>query len=430
MVTAITVNVFLRKKTGGLWRIGVMSLKDLDQRFFSLGSWLQEFRSLWEPRPFVEYPAPWEAEHPQLAQELRGLSLTQIILYEKNPETFRSKIPLFEQLAKSSTILSQCPNLEDTGTLTVNVKKPANRRGIPGKKWTQIQAFSQASSAAIQSSPGSAIFDWCGGKGHLGRSLAFEHGKGLTLLDHDATLCTAGEALAKTAGLCCHTHCLDALSPSAGQHLNQDHVALALHACGQLNMELIKHSAGQSCPTLIVVPCCYHRIKGQDYQALSQAAQSQQLLLNREQLKLATTEQITTSKKASDTRHNWMIWRTGFDLLLRQASGLDRYTPLPHFPSSRSKLGFEPFCRWLAEEFDKELPATWDNDKVLAEATTRVRQMRGLGILRWLFRRPLELYLCLDRALFLQEQDYEVKLGQFCNREVTPRNLMIVGQRS
>jgi hypothetical protein len=47
---------------------------------------------------------------------------------------------------------------------------------------------------------------------------------------------------------------------------------------------------------------------------------------------------------------------------------------------------------------------------------------------RFLFRRPLEIWLALDRALLLQEQGYAVQLGTFCAPHVTPRNLLIQGK--
>ncbi|MNG29795.1 hypothetical protein D3C84_1152830 [compost metagenome] len=55
--------------------------------------------------------------------------------------------------------------------------------------------------------------------------------------------------------------------------------------------------------------------------------------------------------------------------------------------------------------------------------------MRNLELLRNLFRRPLELWLVLDRALFLEEQGYRVRPGLFCDYPLTPRNLLILAER-
>jgi len=42
-----------------------------------------------------------------------------------------------------------------------------------------------------------------------------------------------------------------------------------------------------------------------------------------------------------------------------------------------------------------------------------------------LFRRPLELWLVLDVAMYLQEQGYQVSLSELCAPELTPRNLLL-----
>ena len=55
--------------------------------------------------------------------------------------------------------------------------------------------------------------------------------------------------------------------------------------------------------------------------------------------------------------------------------------------------------------------------------------MRNLELLRSLFRRPLEIWLLLDRALYLEEQSYRVQLGEFCDSSLTPRNILLLGER-
>ncbi len=52
-----------------------------------------------------------------------------------------------------------------------------------------------------------------------------------------------------------------------------------------------------------------------------------------------------------------------------------------------------------------------------------------MELVRQLFRRPLEIWLALDRACFLEEQGYKVVLGSFCDKPITPRNLLIHAER-
>jgi hypothetical protein len=56
--------------------------------------------------------------------------------------------------------------------------------------------------------------------------------------------------------------------------------------------------------------------------------------------------------------------------------------------------------------------------------------VRRFELVRHAFRRPLELWLVLDIALGLEERGFEVQIGRFCARTLTPRNLLVVAERS
>ncbi len=60
----------------------------------------------------------------------------------------------------------------------------------------------------------------------------------------------------------------------------------------------------------------------------------------------------------------------------------------------------------------------------------RLAEVRNLELVRGLFRRPLEVWLVLDRALFLRENGYKVEVGTFCESTLTPRNLMVLAERN
>jgi len=87
--------------------------------------------------------------------------------------------------------------------------------------------------------------------------------------------------------------------------------------------------------------------------------------------------------------------------------------------------GFSGFCRWAAELRGLPLPDALDYGYWLEYGARRLAQVRRHELVRHLFRRPLELWILLDYGLYLQEQGYRVRLGQFCDRSLTPRNLLI-----
>jgi len=76
------------------------------------------------------------------------------------------------------------------------------------------------------------------------------------------------------------------------------------------------------------------------------------------------------------------------------------------------------------------LPAAIDFDAWERLGQRRFAEVTALDLPRQRFRRLLELWLVLDRALFLQEAGYAASIGTFCARDVSPRNLLLQARRA
>ena len=139
-------------------------------------------------------------------------------------------------------------------------------------------------------------------------------------------------------------------------------------------------------------------------------------------LRLPTLEEVVASPSARERRRLEVAWRLGLDTLLREA-GREAYTPLGPAPAGWWKGGFVAFAGAMAATHSLALPAAPERGEALGHA--REREVAALGLPRSLFRRPMELWLTVDRALHLAEEEWGVQVGTFCDRELTPRNLAI-----
>ena len=124
-----------------------------------------------------------------------------------------------------------------------------------------------------------------------------------------------------------------------------------------------------------------------------------------------------------------MARRLGFDLLQRQLRQTDDYLPTPSLPSAWLQKPFADYCRDLAALKGLTINSAPDWQVLEAAGWQRLAEVRNLELLRNLFRRPLELWLVLDRALYLREQGYNVRLGTFCAHHLTPRNLLLLAEQ-
>nr|WP_100547367.1 MULTISPECIES: methyltransferase [unclassified Pseudomonas] len=400
----------------------ILTSGDLLARFQALDSFLLQHQALWRPRPFHHLQLPWETDLAELATWLRGRSLEQAEASDNSPFALSAPAP-FPDLARQAQALSQ---LGEIPSLDSPPRAHAVSVDVPGRKLAQIQAF--ASHLQFRQRP-THWLDWCSGKGHLGRWLT-QDGQHLTCLEHDSALIESGSALSKRLGLNATHLQQDVLADDCDERLTKEHTPVALHACGDLHVRLLQLASRNGCPQLAVAPCCYNRIADLHYQPLSMAAQGSSLQLSRDDLGLPLSETVTAGARVRRQRNQSMAWRLAFDLLQRQLRGIDEYLPTPSLPSDWLSKSFARFCHDLAALRDVPLPGEQDWPALEARGWQRLAEVRNLELLRNLFRRPLELWLLLDRALYLQEQGYRVKLGTFCAYQLSPRNLLLLAERA
>ena len=295
--------------------------------------------------------------------------------------------------------------------------------GIPGRKATQIKAFSQA--IVFTDNP---LLEWCSGKQHLGRLLAEHFQQDCIGLEIDTSLVKQANTLAakRRSQLNIHSVSCDVLSALPDQYIHKDHHLVALHACGGLHTALIKKAVAHKVSRLSFSPCCYHRYSETDsYSFMSAHALSGVLPLSRDDLRMATRETKTASQAETDKRRKLQAWRLGFDSLQRASTGKDCYLETPPLSPTILQKGFLQFCRELADI--KRLTLKPNLDFKLHEdlGFQRYREFEQAELTRMLFRRALETLIVLDKALFLEEQGYQARISLFCSSDVSPRNFFV-----
>ncbi|SDO51214.1 methyltransferase [Pseudomonas jinjuensis] len=394
----------------------------LIQRFQALDAFLLAHQALWRPKPFTLLELPWEAEYPELARWLRERTLEQADAAHNQPHELPAPAP-FPALAAQSAALCAVGDLPARELPQLPASFSVD---VPGRKWQQIEAF--ASRLDFTEAPARWL-DWCAGKGHLGRLLAHA-GEPLVSLEYQAALVEDGQRLSDRLHLNARHRQQDVLEDSAGEHLRAAQTAVALHACGDLHVRLLRLGAAHGCRQLAVAPCCYNRIDTPEYSPLSATAQRSSLRLSHDDLRLPLTETVTAGARVRRQRDASMARRLAFDLLQRELRGEDSYLPVPPVPPAWLDKPFADYCRDLAALKDLPAPVERAWQQLEASGYRRLATVRNLELLRGLFRRPLELWLLLDRALFLQEQSYQVRLGRFCPMHLTPRNLLLLAERA
>ena len=390
-------------------------MTSFQRRFQSLDTWLKTHQALWQFDTFHQFKTPWRDDYPALADYLENHGQQPI------DDTFYAEVfRLCPELQTPFDEKTQGKNTLPTKRTLTNDFPAYISAGIKGRKWSQIQAF------VAHTPHANNYLEWCAGKGHLGKLLAFEDHHPVHSLEWQKSLCEAGEQEAKRLKIPqTFTHA-DVLKGEGQEALANAHCAVALHACGDLHRELIKQAVAAHTASLCISPCCYHLTQDEYYQPLSQTAQQSALTLRQADLKLAVKEVATAGAREQRLKQLELTYRLGFDAWQRTARQQDDYLPVPSIQKNRLNQGFHTFCQWAAEQKGlTDLTSKTSFENFEATGQSRYQQIQKLEAISQLFRPALEHWLVLDRAMYLEEHGYRVEIGEFCDKSLTPRNWMI-----
>lgn len=395
-------------------------------RWQRLNQWLSAHQILWRPTPYTDPRPAWTVQHRDLACDIEGLSDSACEAFDDSPEQLAERLARFlPSLGERQSLVALPAMADQQATVAASTLPETRATDMPGRKRLQAGAFAAAVSPLTES-----VVDWCCGKGHLARTLAAQCPTPVTGWEWDDALVADGNRLARHFNDDVTLHRQDVMAPdltlSEGAH------GVALHACGDLHRRLIRKVCEGGAARVSFSPCCYHLTATADYRPLAERVNGckDTLALSRSELRLAVRETVTAPARVRAERSRIRSWRLGFDGLQRALRGIDDYLPVPSHPAWLAGEDFEAFCRWAAEKKGLVLPAGIDFHYWLTFGEQRFSQVRRHELVRHLFRRPLELWMVLDYALFLEEQGYQVRLGTFCDRALTPRNILVDAVRA
>lgn len=389
--------------------------------FQQIDTFLTNTQCYWRFEPFhcsAEQALPWS--DPDLQTWLLSLSKTDI-------DTLKSSPPeLLEQLSRFIPPLAEMHAAITLNKVHVSAGElSAIRHGVPGRKYDQVRLMG---GAALASHTGNEWLEWCAGKGYLGRVLAQNSQQRVTSFEYQQDLCQRGQAEADALGLDMDFIQGDAFDTCSQAIFHPAQHAVALHACGDLHVRLLQYATRASLCAITLSPCCYHLIHNRSYQPLSSPARQSALELSRSELRIPLQETVTGGERVKRHRFEEMSYRLGLDELIRHELAILEYIPVPSVKKSQLGDGFGAFCRWAAERKALTLPDT-DFDHYQARGEQRFWLMERLSLVQHGFRRLLEMWLVLDKALYLQQHGYTISVSEFCDRHTTPRNILIHAEK-
>lgn len=403
---------------------------DLKLRFQEIAEFLQPYQRIWQneimllyPNPLNDFPQEWVDELSQFKkqEDVIRLEKKEVFSYIKSPSLIAFYRRL-EELAKVPGIpeLSQFP---DNKSLFLHM--------IP-KKQHEIKCLAPFVNAFYQDNQISKVVDIGGGIGHLAQSLANHYQLNTTSLDMDPVMQQTGRERQLDNRVEYIQVKVDVQNAKFKRILTKDSMTLGLHTCGPLaNHQIIASCAGKI-KGLISFGCCYEKLQHDpENQNISQAAKDlkQPITFNYFALTLATRAHRKMDVKNYELKLKVKYFRYAIHILLHDEYGKKELISLGN---SSPKLYDESFGSYVIEQFRRiNLPLRHNKEELDAyfaapELQDLIWKMLVAGLIRNVFGRLMELYILLDRALYLEEHGYNVQLLEFFDEPISPRNLGIV----
>lgn len=192
---------------------------------------------------------------------------------------------------------------------------------------------------------------------------------------------------------------------------------LSLHSCGDLTVEAMDYALKNN-SALINFGCCYHKLTKLN---LSTSSKSSPLEFSFKALTLATRSHRILSLEDARRRTKVKRYRYGFHILSHE-DGHRTFVPLGNARHQDYEGEFKDYCAkyspWALKGDINRRFAELENSKALQQYLLTETIRGPLG-------RLVEVYIALDRALYLKEFGVRVKVGTLFDRALSPRNIMI-----
>jgi hypothetical protein len=392
---------------------------DQSKRLQELAGFLKNYEAIYQKEFLKNYPDPYPESILPWLIEMRSWSDEKLALFESFPHEDLATNEEFKGFLKSIRELStlQATSLEKT-------KLPKSlTTGLGLKKQHELEFIK----TKLDQSSLANIIDIGGGVGHTSFCAVYKTTKKIISYDLNQKLQDKGQErikslkeLAKDQVVFIKKEIIDdiPLLPKT------PFLSIGLHCCGDLSVSLIKNHLLQGEGELISFGCCYHKmVKGQN---LSTSAKPLHLHFSTNALHLASRcgKKIRASdiiKRKLFKRHRYTLHYYMFDNFEAPFRGIGNSSPKSYQNTFSSYAKSFDCYPELKDVSPKELDDFYKKDKTLQV----FKDNFNADLLRLLLGRLIEIYILLDRALYLAENDQLAELTEVFDPTLSPRNIML-----
>lgn len=405
------------------------------EHFDQIASLLKTHKNIWFNEVIQSYPEvinyykrEWIDQLAKLDDKALWALDCQSDLSQVPSGTFRDEL---EKVSKLSEIKKR-----EVGDLGDLCDRAFNK--VKLKKRHEILTLAKILEEIQRDHPFSHLVDIGGGVGHLARIMAHYKGVECISLDINSEFQEFGKQRlekypkpddAKEVTFITHDFSCNLTSSETKEIFTKDSFSLGLHTCGPLANRHLDVVLKNDTRGLINFGCCYNRLDVNEDTNISQKAKNNALLLSPYSLTLACRGHDGMDFKDFLHKKKVKSYRYGLQLLLMDKFSEKELIPVGDAHHSLYQESFSTYVlnRLAGIEYSHKLSASEIEDFYKLTKTSKIlEELFLINIIRWRFGRLLEVYILLDRVLYLQEQGRTPELFQLFDLSLSPRNIAIL----
>jgi hypothetical protein len=396
---------------------------NLKEHFSKVASFLEEFSFLHEKEFLSAYPNSAPSKIQSWLNEISSWDDVKIALMETAPEKVNNIAD--DHLQLYLVTIGELKNVARLDLIDTFLTPELSRK-LNQKKKHEIQKISSFVDSQVQEKQ---FVDIGGGAGHLSNALVFNNDKSSTCIDMDEKLQSIGRDKIKywipeNVDSIKFKKLLFSQESTISEIDSTKNMLIGLHGCGPLSTNIVKNFHSQSYASLLSFGCCYHKLN--DEFNISEYSKEFHAGLSRQSFFLAERTTSNISDFDISNRRGVKKFRYGLHFFLK-----DRFDLLFTSVGNAKKSDYSGEFASYAKKYhqgdelqtvpDEELNSFIDSH----EFTSKFNEHFALDSLRSLLGRIVEIYLILDRALYLEEMGHKVEVFQMFDSNLSPRNIAI-----
>ncbi len=309
---------------------------------------------------------------------------------------------------------------------------------VKGKKRHEILVLAKLLKEIQGDNNFSHLVDIGGGVGHLSRVMAHYKSIECISLDINKEFQTIGEkrlhkytkpAEHKNVTFITHDFTHDLKEDQTREIFTDKSFSLGLHTCGPLALKHIDVATVNKTLGLINFGCCYNKLNPQTDCNISQYAKAHGLHLTDYAFTLACRGHSSMDFNAFKLKRRVKDFRYAIHIFFYKYLGYKEVVAVgdsdpkeywgkfsSYVLAKLAKLGIDhSFTAGFIDEFFENKPMQ-----------EYLRELFLCNVIRWQYGRSLELYLLIDRCLYLEEKGFSPSLLEFFDPSLSPRNIGIL----